>query len=247
MTGDDFHYLARVLRLQPGALINARDPDGNRYSLKLEERARQQLQFRVMTKEPAPASGRYDIELLVGLPKLQKMDVIVRTAAELGVDRLRPLVTEFSAVGVKDIGRLDERMNRWRKIARSGLEQSGRSRPLEIEPIAPLQRLLQAEAAGETTLKAVPNGGRLLSLVAWEKADGQETLHELLGHGLFTQIRLLVGPEGGFSSAEVESLTARGFAPVRLGEHILRTETAVVAFCAAVNVLLMEKEIWNAR
>ncbi|MBN2353473.1 MAG: 16S rRNA (uracil(1498)-N(3))-methyltransferase [Spirochaetales bacterium] len=229
--GDDFHYLARVLRLREGTALPAGDAAGASYLLALEKRERAKLIFRVRREgsgQVAPDALR--IVLLICLPKPAKMDLIVRMTTEAGVDRIEPVTSDYSAVAEREAGRLAERRRRWEKIARAAYEQCGRP---SLPSVGEIARLADAEPAspGEIAFFADERGGA--------------SLHEIVGAGACARARIVIGPEGGLSDAERAALAAKGFAPAYLGKNVLRTETAAVVACAAVRLLVAEKVSWK--
>ncbi len=232
-TGDDFHYLAHVLRIGEGAVIPAGDRAGGRYLLTLERREPDRLVFRVrraaadQKQSPSPR-----VTLVMCLPKPVKMDLIVRMAVEVGVARVVPVVSAHGAVRDKDVPRLVERVERWRKIARAAYQQSGRHDPPVVEAIRPWAGIDPA-APEETCLYADEQAGL--------------SLHEALGARTPPLIRILVGPEGGLAPEERRSLADKGFVPVHLGHNILRSETAAVVLCAAVQILESERTAWKTK
>jgi 16S rRNA (uracil1498-N3)-methyltransferase len=234
-TGEDFHYLARVLRLREGAVVPAGDAGGGRYRLILVKRETDRLVFRAQREwdqtPGAPASSR--LTLLICLPKPVKMDLIVRMSAEVGVGRIIPLVSAYSAVREKDIPRLEERVERWRKIARAAYQQCGRRDLPVVEGIRSFDGIDPAVPGEELCLYADERGGR--------------ALHAVVGAGGVDHTRVLVGPEGGLSDQERETLGIKGYVPVFLGENILRTETAAVIMCAAVTLLVSERAAWKPK
>jgi 16S rRNA (uracil1498-N3)-methyltransferase len=233
VTGGDFHYLAHVLRIREGAVVSAGDRDGGRYLLTLEKRESDRLVFRVRSAagSAAAADGEPELVLVMCLPKPAKMDLIVRMTIELGVSRIVPVTSECGELKAKDIPRLGERTERWRKIARAAFTQSGRRTPGEIESVRMFADIEPASADGELCLYADERGGR--------------PLHALLGAREQKRIRFLVGPEGGLSARERSSLQAKGFVPAHLGGNILRTETAAVILCAAIKLIVSEKASWT--
>jgi 16S rRNA (uracil1498-N3)-methyltransferase len=241
--GDEFHHLANVTRLREGEEIGGVDPAGKRYCLCLEKREERRLIFRVCRKEEENTGRGPELVLFICLPKPAKMDLVVRMTVEAGVSRIVPVTCERSVIRERDIPRLSEKSSRWTRIARSALEQSGRREIPQIEPVIGFKDI------------ASNNGGTELSIFAHEKAGealgaggaATRTLHELLAGADFKRIRFLIGPEGGLSGGEARDLIEKGFVPVYLGENILRTETAAVALCSAVNLLLLEKTAWKPK
>jgi len=152
----------------------------------------------------------------VGLPKGRKLEEIVRHAVELGVARVRPVLT------ARTVARPDDwtgRAGRLAAVALEAAQQSGRTRVPEVAAPVPL-----ADFAAE------PCDG--LKVALWE-GEPTRGLTELLAAPA-RAVRLLVGPEGGLAADEVAALAAHGYATARLGPHVLRTETACLAALAVV-------------
>jgi 16S rRNA (uracil1498-N3)-methyltransferase len=147
------------------------------------------------------------------------MDLALQKATELGVRRIVPLASERSIVRLSS-ERADRRVAHWRGIVTAACEQSGRNCVPEVEPITAFDIFLAAPAAGELRLVPSPDASRGLKAFAPARA-----------------VTLLIGPEGGLSPSERARAEAKGYAPVRFGPRVLRTETAPLALIAAMQVL----------
>jgi 16S rRNA (uracil1498-N3)-methyltransferase len=219
VTGPLHRHLAGALRVRPGERLTL--VDGARVlSATVERVTPAEVVAAVTAERPAPPEP-LDLTLAVGLPKGRKLEEIVRHAVELGVSRVRPLLTE------RTIARPDDwagRAGRLAAIALEAAQQSGRARLPEVAEPCPL-----ADFAAE------PCGG--LKVALWE-GEHSRRLADLVATPA-DAARLVVGPEGGLSEAEARLLEGHGYHTARLGPHILRTETAclaalaVVALCAA--------------
>jgi len=141
------------------------------------------------------------------------MDYAIRKAVELGVTAIAPLCTERSAP-LPPGERADKRLAHWRQIAVAACEQCGRNRIPEVAPARGLDEWLATWQGAGVVL--APDGATTLSTLAAPAGP----------------LALLVGPEGGLGAREIVAAAARGFAPLRLGPRILRTETAGVAALA---------------
>ncbi len=235
LTGPDFHYLTRVLRMRAGDELAAVDAGGARFTLRLSAVRRAACQAELLPVReglagslPQPEASPW-ICLLQCLPKGRKMDLIVRQAVEAGVRRIVALASERSLPAPQDPrGRLD----RWERIAREAVQQSGNPGVPEIR--GPVGLREAAEAAGPGCA----------GLFFHEERRGGRPLHEALADGP-RRVAVLVGPEGGLSEAEAGLLESSGFSPVFLGEAVLRTETAALYAIAAVRTILQERDTWT--
>jgi len=215
------HYAARVLRLKDGAALTLFDGQGGEYPATLF------LQGKRVGAILGPHLARDvelggEITLVQGLPSGDKMDWIIEKASELGVQRVVPIAAERSVLQLSG-ARLDKRQAHWQRVAESAAEQCGRNRILDVTPLQTLGAWLGQPASGVRLLchpalaqplrAALPAGARHLSL--------------------------LIGPEGGWSEAELKIAQASpAVQPVRWGERVMRTETAGVAMSAACIALL---------
>ncbi len=180
---------------------------------------------------PGAPEGRPRIILAQGIPKGTKMDLIVRQAAEAGVIRITPILARRSvAAGQAGAGRLE----RWRRIAREALQQSGSATPTRVDEAVGAEGL--AAAIGEPR-------GRRLSLLLDAEALAQATLHGYLSEAP-DEVVLCVGPEGGFDARESRAFAEAGFVPLKLPCAVLRTETAALYAVAAVEIVLSEHRSW---
>jgi 16S rRNA (uracil1498-N3)-methyltransferase len=176
------------------------------------------------------------ITLIQSLSKGPAMDLVLRQAAEAGVERVIPFAAERSVVRLSG-GRAaegDRRRERGQRIVREALQQSG-------SPIA--TRVEEAATLPDLAALLGPRGSGSQRLILHEAPLAETALHEYLG-GALEEIVLCVGPEGGFTDAEIAAFAALGFAPLRLPGAVLRTETAALYAVAAVEILLAERSSW---
>ncbi|MDR3200233.1 MAG: 16S rRNA (uracil(1498)-N(3))-methyltransferase [Spirochaetales bacterium] len=238
LAGDDYHYLCRVRRLKAGDSLPAVDREGGEYHLTLEAAGPKSCRLRVQKKgSSGSAAGEESLTLYQCLPKGTKFDMIVRQAVETGVARIVPVRSRYSVPKLADEkGRLE----RWRRIAREAVQQSGARAVPEIA--APVSFADIPEDF------AVPRGGlrerKKLGIFFHQNPLEISSLHGYLSSGP-EEVALVIGPEGGLADEEVQLLMKEGFVPAYLGHRVLRAETAPVFAAAAVRVILLEKERWN--
>jgi 16S rRNA (uracil1498-N3)-methyltransferase len=237
ITGDQARHLARVLRAKPGDSVTILDSHGYKYACRLLTVHKKEVQAEVIRKEPSSVESPVSITLAQGIPKGEKMDLIVQKSTELGVNLIIPLVTERSQV------RHTDKLERWRKIAISASEQSGRDKIPEIsEPVefneflVSLRGLSRAESREGTTSR--PAKQSPLGIIFSEEHQERNLKKILKDHKGSLKITLLIGPEGGFSEDEVQSATENGFIKASLGPRILRTETAPITALGIIQYAL---------
>ena len=154
------------------------------------------------------------IYLFQGLPKSDKMELIVQKAVELGVYEIIPVSTKRAVVKL-DAKKAGKKVERWNSIAEGGAKQSGRT-------VIPKVREVMTYKEALTYAKTLD-----IVLVPYELADGMNKTKEIIGRIEKGQsIGIFIGPEGGFEKEEVEQAMETGAEPITLGKRILRTETA---------------------
>ncbi|MBI9107265.1 MAG: 16S rRNA (uracil(1498)-N(3))-methyltransferase [Spirochaetales bacterium] len=232
LTGDEWRYLIKVLRLKTEAEIPAVDRAGRRYMLTIIEEGEDYLRAgcRALTDE-APVGP--DLILIQCLPKGKKLEMIVRQAVEAGVSMIIPVESENTVPVIKE-ERSDRKQLRLQKIAAEAAQQSGNRGIPDILPpclIRDLPSILeQREIRG-------------MKLFFHQDRLAKGSLHRYL-NDCPASVSVLIGPEGGISPAETDFLLASGFYPVYLGQNVLRTETAAIYALGAVKTILLEKDEW---
>ena len=217
------HHLVKVFRARTGESVEILDGRGRRYLGRLLRPDARAAEVAIDRIEQVDAP-RHQIVLLQALPKSKAMDLILRTASEIGVAVLQPLYTEQSDVRLAE-ARVPGKLEKWRATTIEASKQCGLPRLPEIKPPQSLEAWLRAhpEDPGEARIVAsLEPGARLL-------------LDELSAGELPGRIVLAVGPEGDFSAHEYHALRKGGFRPVRLGDNVLRAETAAAYMLGVID------------
>ncbi len=209
------HHAARVLRLREGDAVVLFDGRGGEYAARLAMPERGRVLAETSARSDPARESPLEITLLQAVSSSDKMDFTIQKAVELGVAAIQPAFSEKSLVRLSG-EREAKKLLHWRRIAIAACEQCGRNRIPEVREPLPLERF--SAPAGMKILLSPTGTARLAGL-----AQGPLTV--------------AVGPEAGFSDAEEQRLLRAGFAAVRLGPRILRTETAALAALAALNAL----------
>ena len=214
------HQMASVLRLHTGATVTALDNSGWQYTVKLQQLSGAMAIGEVSTRGMVRSEPRTKISLYVGLIRGPRMEIVLQKCTELGVVSFVPVVTHRSVVGGAD-EMSESKLERWQRIIVEAAEQSGRGKLPTLQPALPF-----AEACEQVR-------GRTLLL--WER-ERETSLRDALavGDARAFSVNLFVGPEGGFTDAEVERARSLGLQPVSLGARVLRAETASIAATTAV-------------
>ena len=219
ITGNLFRHMAKVLRLKIGTTVTLVDQDGSSYSGIIRDIDRGKLVITIEKQGPEPViTAGPGITLLQGLPKGNKMELILQKSTEMGVSNVIPFAAGRSIPRLPR-DREAERLTRWQRICLEAARQSNRSTVPEISPIADF-----AEMLGQTN--------QAVKLLLWEKerANNLKTILENLRPP--ESVAVLVGPEGGLTTEEANAAIGAGFIPITLGTRILRTETAAIAILA---------------
>ncbi len=219
----DLNHAYRVLRLRPGDNIAISDALGKTFSGIVSGSGPKSVKV-LLGKELPPAESPLNIILYQALSKGEKMDLVVRQSVELGVKKIIPVATSRS---IPDLGGHKEKKKnqRWQSIARSAAAQCRRTFLPTVEPVRNLKAIL-------------PELGENQCLVPWE---GElclplvDVLKQPRPEG--KAVLLLIGPEGGFDSNEVEAVRSTGAHLVHLGPRVLRTETAASVAIAMIQAL----------
>jgi 16S rRNA (uracil1498-N3)-methyltransferase len=216
VTGELYRHMARVLRLKEGDEVQLTDAAGKRHFGVIAECGAKSLTVRVTSTEtPVQEEPRLRVTLYQGLPKGEKLDLILQKCTELGITEVVTFDAERSIVKLSG-ERSASRLGRYEKIVQEAARQSGR-------------RSVPRVAIGGSLKTVLEESRHDVKLLLWE---GEQTTRLRAAFGAQTgpaSVAIVVGPEGGLSAEEVEQAMEAGFVPVTLGERILRTETAGLA------------------
>lgn len=227
ITGGDVNHIKNVLRMHPGEEIMILDGSGMEYRCEIEFITDEVL-ARVLEAKKTEAELSVRLLLFQGLPKKDKMELIIQKAVELGVSEIIPVLTKRTVVKLEDKKKEQKKLERWQAIAEAAAKQSGRGIiPKVCEAVKFTEAVKQAEALDE-------------ALIPYELAEGMEEARERI-HGLRDKktIGIFIGPEGGFEEEEIALATKTGIHPITLGKRILRTETAGLCI---LSVIMFELE-----
>lgn len=212
--------LSAVLHVRPGKRVIVLDDAGGEYQVELTTVERNRALGQVVDRRPAPGEPRAHLTLYLALSQREKFEWMLQKCTEIGAAAFAPIVTCRSLV--QDERDTARKLERWQRILREAAEQSQRGRVPTLRPP------LRFEAALETA------SGADLKLVAWER-EAAITLRQALKSlqpATRPAVAVFIGPEGGFSEAEIAAARRAGFQPITLGERILRMETAAMVTAA---------------
>lgn len=227
LSPEDTGHALRVLRMRPGDPLELLCGE-KRFSALLGELSGDRLTAAVLKELPS-AEPKLKVTLYQGLPKADKMELIVQKATEAGIFSVVPVLME-RCVSRPDAKDSVKKRERWQKIVREAGKQSGRSMIPEVTLPVRLSDLPDLFRAHDAVI------------VPWEDQDGYGPKAFSAEHPEIRSLGIVIGPEGGIDAKEIAVLTAAGCIPVTLGPRILRTETAGLAALCAMMCLYGEME-----
>ena len=203
------NHVGRVLRLRAGAVIVAFDGSGNDYRCEILAVEGDTVRVRVGPRSSGLSESPLRITLVQAVSRGERMDWTLQKATELGVRTIVPVLSARSVVRLDD-KQAEKKQRHWQAIVAGACEQCGRSVVPEIRQPQELSRYLASSTREGQRFVLSPTGPASLAGLT----------------SVGPRVELLIGPEGGLDDAELERAAAAGFAPVRLGPRVLRTETA---------------------
>ena len=224
---EDARHSTRVLRMKLGESCEM-FVDGKRYAAEISSIGDNGVQALLLSELPS-TEAKLRITLYQGLPKADKMELIVQKSVELGAACVVPVAMSRCVVQLdaKD-GR--KKQERWQKIAREACKQSGRCEMMQVtEPIS-FKQLLAKLAEHQA------------AIVPWEDARGYSLAKFHAEHPDISDLAIVIGPEGGMSEEEITRMKEASCQSVTLGPRILRTETAGLCAMSALLCLYGDME-----
>lgn len=228
ITGADVNHIKNVLRMRAGEKIAAVDEgQGKKYLCEIRETGEESISCKILSVEEGEAELPAKVFLFQGLPKGDKMELILQKAVELGCFEIVPVICKRCVVKLEE-KKKKSKVERWRSISEAAAKQSGR---LIIPGVHEVMQFSEALSyAKEMDLRLIP----------YERTEDMAGTKKLLGAVRAGQkIAVFIGPEGGFEEAEIAQAKGMGVMPVTLGRRILRTETAAIT---ALSWLMYELE-----
>lgn len=215
--GSDVNHIRNVLRMKLGEKLEISDGNNRKYLCAVTEMDTDAVRTEIIEEYESDTELPSRIYLFQGLPKSDKMDLIVQKAVELGAYEIIPVEMKRSVVRL-DEKKAAKKTDRWNEIAKSAAKQAGRGLIPEVKRVMKYKEAL----AYARELDVV--------LLPYELASGMEGTKQVIDQIKAGQsVGIFIGPEGGFETEEVEQGTAAGAKTVTLGRRILRTETAGLA------------------
>jgi len=196
-----------------GSLVTLTDSEGSDFRGRVTRLSKTEGSLFIFEAFPSPTESSLEIILLQALPEKERMELIIQKTTELGVSTILPFQSERS-ISLREREVKQRKAHRWQHIALKAVQQSRRAKVPYIGDCRPLEEVL-ADFREDA-----------LKILLWEKEG--ENLKSVLKQHPSQKICVMVGPEGGFTEEEVKSAKKKGFIAVKLGQRIVRTETAAI-------------------
>ncbi|QDP40654.1 16S rRNA (uracil(1498)-N(3))-methyltransferase [Radiobacillus deserti] len=226
ITGQDVHHIVRVMRMKQGDQIVCNQPSGRAAVCKIVELSELSVTATVETWLEQDVELPIHVTIAQGLPKGDKMELILQKGTELGASEFIPFEAARSIVKW-DPKKIAKKTDRYRKVVKEASEQAHRTIVPSVETVLSFDELLEKSKQYD------------VKWVAYEE-EAKNSRNQKLSD-LFPTVkngqRILacIGPEGGYTIEEVNRLIEYGFTPIRLGPRILRTETAALYLLAGLS------------
>lgn len=250
VSGKDFKYLCQVLRLKLGDIVQVRFPNQELSNMEVFKLQAKQL---ILVKTLSESVDKFletgvsassleniklpEIWLFQFLPKLQKMDGIIRQSTECGVSKIIPVLGEFSGKDFNLKNEDFEKVNRWERIVKEARQQSGSAISTSVE------KPLVIEDALKLWNENLQNG---IGFILHEASIAKKNIFSVLKENTnINKIGIAVGSEGGISEKEISILQENGFYLVHFKTNVLRAETASLYGIAAIQTAITELEEWH--
>ena len=227
--GNDVNHIKNVLRMKPGDEISlSNGTDGKEYRVGIVSFSEDEIECELRFIKEDAVELPCQVYLFQGLPKGDKMELIVQKAVELGACEIIPVAMVRSVVKLDD-KKAATKVKRWQTIAEAAAKQSKRGKVPTVHEVLNFKEALAYASSME------------VKILPYELAEGMEKTRELIKSIRPGQrVAVFIGPEGGFDEAEVALAQENGTFPVTLGRRILRTETAGMTVLSIL-VYLLEK------
>ncbi len=227
--GADVNHIKNVLRMKIGEKLIACDGQGNDYCCIIAEFAKDNIILSITERRKTDTELPAKLILFQGLPKKDKMEMIIQKAVELGAYEIVPVMMKRTIVKLEDKKKEQKKLERWQAIAEGAAKQSGRGFIPKVHEVVSYKEAV--------TMASECN----MALLPYECASGMKETRALINQSKEkSSIGIMIGPEGGFEDEEVTLAKDHGITPITLGKRILRTETAGLAILSYLMLTLEE-------
>ncbi len=230
LTGKEHHHLHSVLRMKFGDHVWLFDEHGTEYLARIDSTGRESTRLWVIEqkekKEPP-----VKIILAQSLLKTGRMELLLQKATELGADCVLPVISTRCIA--KAEGKIEKKSERWMRIVREAAKQSGNTRVPTVLPPKALAKVLEDDENGLKIFLNERGGTYLKEILLEDHHSGKQKI------GIPSSVKVLIGPEGGWTEQEEHDILDHGYKAISLGSQTLRAETA------AISCLVLINHFWN--
>ena len=218
ISGGDVNHIKNVLRLEVGDWIVACDGNGTDYVSRIQSICSDEVVASIEKVQPTGTELPVRITLFQGMPKKDKLELIIQKAVELGACEIVPVMTKRTVVKLSEEKKINKRLERWQSIAYAAAKQCDPGIiPTVHKPVSYEEALAMADQLD-------------YNVIPYELQTGMEEARKIVDQACKQRsLGIFIGPEGGFEPEEVERAMTRNIHPMTLGKRILRTETAGMA------------------
>lgn len=228
LSGDEHHHLSRVARVKPQEKVWLFDGQGMNYLARVEEVSKEKTSLVVLKTMPAETPN---VKIVLGqaLLKAKMMDFVLQKTTELGISAILPVLTERAIIKIQE--KQDKRRERWQRIVREATKQSRRAVfPAILSPLT-LAETLKTRNEEKKIVLSESQGTPLKDILLSYERQNEVSIPP--------SVLILVGPEGGWTHQEEETILNHSYEAVSLGEAVLRAETAAISAVAVIS------HFWN--
>ena len=230
ITGEDVNHIKNVLRMKEGEEIIICDSEGTDYHTRIKSLDRDEVIAEILSSGISEAEMPFRVHLFQGLPKKDKMEMIIQKSVELGVHQIIPVMTKRVIVKLDDKKKEEAKIKRWQAISESAAKQSGRGLIPTVSGCLSFKEALKLAKDMDVVL------------IPYENADnsheGMKASFDMIKNiPAGSDVAVFIGPEGGFEPSEVEEAISFGAKPISLGKRILRTETAGMMLLSVIGFI----------
>ena len=223
--GEDVKHISNVLRMKLDDEIQVCDTDtSNNYIVKLKDFSKDEIIGEIKEKILSEAESNINITIFQGIPKSDKMELIIQKSTELGVKEITPDMERcVSKISSKDE---KKKIERWQKISEVAAKQSGRDIIPKVNNVVKIKDICENIENFDMVIVPYEKEEKFDFKQAIDLAKEQKKENLSMG--------IVIGPEGGFDANEIEKMKNFGAQVVTLGKRILRTETVALAMVSVI-------------
>jgi len=222
ITGKEARHIVTVLRMKKGETLILMDREGQSFEATIEAVHYKEVKVRITKTIPPLPPSPIEMSLAQAIIKSHPMEYLIKKVTELGIGSIHPFYSERTVIKLKP-EQLKNKMDRWMEIMKSACKQCGRVTLPTLNTPLPFEELINT----------VPNK-KTLKVLLWEDEDKADLKRLLTSMSFEPHVFAIVGPEGGFTSNEINRAREDGFQIISLGNRILRAETAAVSLISII-------------